>query len=247
MRIMIYTLALSALLLAPWPSQAQAPASGSVRIEEQTIHLKRESGQEAVIHAPVVKGVPDEALRSRIQDSAGLKAGTDKTLEEWKQDFEDSWWLNEIEYKVGYNRNRILNLIYTVSGAGAYPDSTTTSVVVDLRTGKLLAARDLFKSSSLKALAAKLNRDLKTDIAATRRKWGADWKDTEEEMKDARFDIGHLNDFTIGARGITFHYDFGFPHVIKAMEPRGTYFLSWKQLAPYIDRQGPLGVFLDPR
>lgn len=242
MRIMIYTLALSALLLAPWPSQAKAPASGSVRIEEQTTHLKREDGQEAVIHAPVVKGVPDEDLRSRIQDSAGLKAGTDKTLEEWKKDFEESWWLNEIEYKVGYNRNFILNLIYTVSGAGAYPDSTTTSLVVDLRTGKRLAARDLFKSSSLGALAARLNRELKADVEATRRKWGADW-DGEEDVKNARFDVDHLNDFTIGARGITFHYEFGFAHVMKAEEPRGTYFLSWKQLAPYIDRRGPLGMF----
>jgi len=244
LRIMIQILTLSALLLAPWPSLAKAPASGSVRIEEQTTHLKRKDGQEAVIHAPVVKGIPDEALRSRIQDSVGLKAGTDNTLEEWKADFEDSWWLNEIEYKVGYNRNFLLNLIYTVSGTGAYPDSFSKSLVVDLRTGKLLAAKDLFKRSSLEALAARLNRKLKTDVEATRRKWGDEWDGVvEEEVKNARFDDGHLDDFTIGARGITFHYDFGFAHAVKALEPRGTYFLSWKQLAPYIDPRGPLGVF----
>jgi len=239
---MIQTLTLSAFLLASWPSHAKAPASGSVRIEEQTTHLKREDGKEALIHAPVVQGVPDESLRSRIQDSVGLKAGTDETLEEWKADFEDSWWLDEIEYKVGYNRNFLLNLIYTVSGTGAYPDSFSKSLVVDLRTGKPLAAKDLFKSASLEALAARLNRELKADVEATRRKWGADW-DGEEEVKNARFDVAHLDDFTLGERGINFHYDFGFPHVIKALEPRGTYFLSWKQLAPYIDTKGPLGVF----
>jgi len=34
-----------------------------------------------------------------------------------------------------------------------------------------------------------------------------------------------------------------FPHVIKALEPQGRYFFSYKVLGDYIRRDGPLGKF----
>lgn len=248
MRIIIKSLTFSALLLTSWPPYAQAAAPGSVGIEKQTVRLKRADAEEwkkeAVLHFPVFKGPADPDLRRRIQEAAGLKAGTDNSLEEWKAD--ESSWLDEIDYEVRYNRNSILNLIYTVSGSGAYPDSFSTSLVIDLETGKRLTAVDLFNRASLEALATRLNQALNADVEATRRKWGDDWKGADEEVKNARFDVDHLDDFTIDNRGLTFHYDFGFPHVAKAMSPKGSYLLSWKELAPYIDPQGPLGIFLRP-
>jgi hypothetical protein len=127
-------------------------------------------------------------------------------------------------------------------------------VAILLDTGVLYAycdRRDQWhlasKRSSLNALATRLNKDLNTDVERTRRKWGADWEGMEEEeVKDARFDATKLDDFTIGDSGITFHYDFNFAHVVKAMEPSGRYFVGWRELKPYIDKQGPLGVFLRP-
>jgi len=243
LRIGRRALLLSALLLMPRLANAKPLGPGSVRIAKQTVRLQKTKG-EAVIHYPTVEGSRNEPLRRRIEEAVGLKAGTEMTLEEWKIDCETGCWLYEIDYEVKHNRNSILNLVYTVSGVGAYPDSFSKSLVVDLRTGARLTAADLFKRSSLSALATRLNTDLNTEVERTRRKWGADGEGMEEELREARFDAGKLDDFTIDERGITFHYDFGFPHVAKALEPNGYYRLSWKELKPYIDSQGPLRVFL---
>lgn len=239
-------LAFLALLLVPWLAYAKSLHPGSVRIAKQTVRLQNWKDREAVIHYPTVKGSLDDTLRHRIEEAIGLKAGTDMTLEEWKADNEESRWLSEIDYEIKHNQNSILNLVYTVSGVGAYPDSFSKSLVVDLRTGNPLTAADLFKSSSLNALATRLNTALNADVEKARRKWGADWESMEEELKDARFDAAKLDDLTIGDKGVTFHFDFNFPHVVEAMEPSGRYFVGWKELEPYIDRQGPLGVFLRP-
>jgi hypothetical protein len=49
----------------------------------------------------------------------------------------------------------------------------------------------------------------------------------------------------VGRTGITFLYDAGFPHAIKAFEPQGKYFFTYAELKLYIKRDGPLGQFID--
>ncbi|HYJ45883.1 MAG TPA: hypothetical protein VEV81_04655, partial [Pyrinomonadaceae bacterium] len=61
---------------------------------------------------------------------------------------------------------------------------------------------------------------------------------------DVKFKSADLDDFSVGARGITFLYDAGFPHVVQALEPVGRYFFSYAQLKPYIKRDGPLALFI---
>jgi hypothetical protein len=55
----------------------------------------------------------------------------------------------------------------------------------------------------------------------------------------------NLDDFSVGARGITFLYDAGYPHVIQAFEPEGRYFFSYAELKCHIKRDGILGQFVD--
>ena len=59
-----------------------------------------------------------------------------------------------------------------------------------------------------------------------------------------KFGTENLDDFSVGAKGITFLYDAGLPHVIKAFEPEGRYFFSYSELTPYLNRTGPLGQFI---
>ncbi|MCI0524896.1 MAG: hypothetical protein L0Y75_06490 [Acidobacteria bacterium] len=54
----------------------------------------------------------------------------------------------------------------------------------------------------------------------------------------------NLDDFSVNITGVTFLYDFGFPHVVKALEPSGRYFFSYEGLKQYIKRDGLLGVFI---
>ena len=60
-----------------------------------------------------------------------------------------------------------------------------------------------------------------------------------------KFEVMSLDEFSVGPKGITFLYDAGFPHVIKALEPEGRYFFSYSILREYIKRDGPLGQFVD--
>ncbi len=67
-------------------------------------------------------------------------------------------------------------------------------------------------------------------------------------MNDAydilKFELKDLDNFSVSKTGITFLYDAGFPHVIKALEPKGHYFFSYEELKPYIESHGPLGQFV---
>lgn len=234
-------------LLSCEPESHSAPAAsaadaGSVRIEKKTEVLKRE-GKEAVVRYPVFEGLPPAVLKE-LRSSAGLKAGTESSLEEWKAEFQDSWWLSEIDYEVTYNRNGLLSLTYSVSGVGAYPDTSTKDIVVDLKTGRRLTAKDAFRAGSLEDLAAKVDR--MRAAAVERAIHRAEMTDEDVELamgpvRESRFGIESLDRFRLGEKGITFVYDFGFPHVSEALEPAGEYFLGYEELRPFVNPEGPLG------
>src|SRR5690349_3696105 len=101
-------LALAVLFLLWSWAPAHGVEAGSIGIEEKTETLKGPD-KEADLHYPVFKGVADKALLGRIQQAAGLKAGTGSSPEEWKQEFKDNPWLVEINYEVTLNRHSILS------------------------------------------------------------------------------------------------------------------------------------------
>jgi len=232
------SLLLVSALLLPWTSLAQT----SVVLEKKTVTLKEADGEEVDLHYPVLKTAMDKALAGRIQEAIGLKAGTGSTLEEWKAELRDSRWLTEIDYAVSFNKGSILNVIYTISGMGAHPSESSKSLVVDLRTGKPLRAADLFKRASLPVLAARVNKSLRAAVAASLNEWGSEIEgmDKDDDLKNAHFKVENLDTYRIDDRGITFLYEFDFPHVILAAEPSEEYFLSFKELKPYIDEKGLL-------
>ena len=58
--------------------------------------------------------------------------------------------------------------------------------------------------------------------------------DPAELFSSADFTSKDLDWFGLDDKGVTFKYDYGFPHVIQALQPEGEYFFSWEQLKPYI-------------
>jgi hypothetical protein len=68
---------------------------------------------------------------------------------------------------------------------------------------------------------------------------------SKQAHENLMFEIENLDDFSVGRRGITFLYDAGFPHAIKAFEPQGKYFFTYSELKPYIKLEGLLGQFID--
>jgi len=223
-----------------------------LRIEKKTESLKRED-READIHYPVFSGLPPAILKE-LEASIGLKAGTGSSLEEWKAEFQDSPWLVEVNYEVTWNRHDLLCLTYTIDGMGAHPSTSTADLAADLRTGRRLTAKDLFKPASLPELAAKVDPLRIAAIETAIQEYRPYLKEsgmTEEYLLEAmeparrrRFRVENLDTFRLDDRGVTFVRDFEFPHVHAALEPSGEYFLSYEELRPYVNPNGPLARVL---
>jgi hypothetical protein len=251
------SLALSTLNIVPHSIAAAdqlhptvARLSGSVTLVSKTVIIPHgKKGQpysgykEATIHYPVVIGLKDPAIRQAVQTTISLKRVLGQSMTEMEQEY--GGWLDEIRYTVNFNQNNILDLTYLISGTAAYPNSYEKRVSVNLRTGKLIQVKDLFKDDALSTIARAVDKIMQQEIQQKIAEFQTEEPDlAKTQLTDHRFQVKHLNDFNIGKAGVTFHYNFGFPHVIKAAEPSGNYLLSHKQLMPYLRSDGALSFLL---
>lgn len=200
----------------------------------------------AVVTYPVISGLSPDVLR-KVRALLSFKNIFDYSLTEYREDS----WLSEFSYVVNHNANSLLDITFTQSGLAAYPDEQSKHFLIDLRSGTLITAADAFKSEKLSLLSALVDRKLQQEIERLRKE-NAALKDRDRDevasVNDA-YDILNvepkdLDNFSVSRSGITFLYDSGFPHVIKALEPKGQYFFSYDELKPYIESHGPLGQFV---
>jgi hypothetical protein len=153
-------------------------------------------------------------------------------------------WLSEFDYKVNYNRNSILDITFRQEGMGAYPDTHHKHFIINLRNGELIKAADAFDSATLDALAEMVDKKLQIENQETIRDSGDDRETARDLLKDLKFKVSDLDEFSISDKGVTFLYDAGFPHAVQALQPVGEYFFSFAELKSYIKRDGPLGMFV---
>ena len=248
-------LALTLLLAFGCPAlgQNQKGLPGSVTIRPRKIIIQRSAAvtrhaptrKSAVIVLPVVTGISDSTILARVRSELDIKNVFGSTLQEYREDT----WLDDFGYKVNYNADYLLDITFTQNGLAAYPDSQEKHILINLRNGKLVKAADVFDATKLGSLAAIVNQALQAELAKLRAENLTDVRDSDERqaLTDAyanlKVERENLDDFSVGKTGITFLYDAGFPHVIKALEPQGRYFFSYKALSDYIRRDGPLGKF----
>jgi hypothetical protein len=200
--------------------------------------------RKAVINYPFIKsGASNAAVLGRVRSLLQVRNIFDTSLAEYRADT----WLDEFDYQVNYNENFILDITFTQNGMAAYPDGQTRHFAINLKTGNVIKASDVFKPQALKTLTAMVGRKLQEEIKEIL-KDNANSSDTAEEKQSVReqlealkFQASNLNDFSISDKGVTFLYDAGFPHVIQALEPAGQYFFSYAELRSYIKPDGPLG------
>jgi hypothetical protein len=135
-----------------------------------------------------------------------------------------------------------------MEGVGAYPDSSIKYLVFDLRSGRKLELQDLFQNSQLIQLRNELRkkmRQIEKTLEQDVKEQLEFQRNTHREMNipspsPDTLKLSDLEGFTVGARGVTFHYDYSYPHVVKALEPPGEFFLTWKELKLYIKSGGLL-------
>ncbi len=227
---------------------------GSVVIEQRRLVLTRpetlakefSDRRTAIVRYPIVKGLDDSNVLRKVQKLLAVENAFGTTIKEYRSDA----WLSEFHYKVGYNENYLLDITFSQSGVGAYPDTQTKHFLIDLKNGSVIKAADAFDDRQLTKLAAIVDARLQTEVQAQIRSFQGDKESSAEEKEslqstfaDLKFKKEHLDEFSVSSRGITFLFDAGFPHAFQALQPAGRYFFSFEKLQPYIKRDGPLGVF----
>ncbi|MFN6964040.1 MAG: hypothetical protein ACK4S4_09780 [Pyrinomonadaceae bacterium] len=155
-----------------------------------------------------------------------------------KDEINQTQWLTAADYRIVLNSRGVLSVEVWMEGVGAYPDGVTRWVVVDTANGLSVAARDVF--TDLEKLAARIKRMQTAEVQKVK----AAEPDSADLLSGADFTVADLDKFSVDARGVVFHYEYGFPHVAKALEPAGEFRLSWRQVKPFVKRGGLLERFV---
>src|SRR5215216_1984163 len=82
----------------------------------------------AVVNYPFVGGPRNSPVLRKVRSLLEIKNIFDTSLEEYRRDA----WLTEFDYEVNYNRNYILDITFTQEGSGAYPDTHTKHLAINL-------------------------------------------------------------------------------------------------------------------
>lgn len=214
----------------------------------------------AEIHYPIFKG-EDEATRKlqavalasycdflNDEDEDERRTFTG-TVEELRQTVSKNSTLTQATFEVGLNDGRFLALTFTSETLGAYPWTWFRRIVVDRKTFAILNPSVVFANPS--GLCRLVGRKLQAEIAKAMKEADVTQGDAmyeqyrfEEPDVRRQFREKDLSGFVISVKGVTFFYDYGFPHISKASEPPGKFFLPWKDLTPFIKPDGPFAGFV---
>jgi hypothetical protein len=230
-----------------------SPAHGGVIVRPRKVMIQRSEAvtrhspnrKSAALVYPVVIGITDLAVLARVRSALDIKNAFGYSLGDYREDT----WLDDFGYEVHYNADYLLDITFTQNGLGAYPNTHQMHMLISLRDGNLVKAREAFEKAKLDAMAELVNRELRREISRLKAANLADMRDADERQaitdayENLKFERQNLDEFSVSKAGITFLYDAGFPHVIKALEPQGRYFFSYPTLKDYIRRDGPLAKF----
>ncbi len=192
-----------------------------------------------VINYPKVTAATP-ALARRIEAALNYEKVLDINL---KDEMGEIQWLEEANFEVKFNQDGVLSVDMWMEGSGAYPSGRVVRVVVDSSTGVKLTPAIAFQNQ--KALLAMLEKDIKAETAAAIKRIKEDKENGDSDpeslfAQSAEFNKPALSDFSVAADGITFYHDYGFPHVVQALQPDGEFKYSWAVLKPYLKPGGLL-------
>lgn len=160
-----------------------------------------------------------------------------------REEMTEYQWLEEANYKVLYNRDGVLCVELWMTGTAAYPDSVTKRVLVDVRTGTAVRPTDVFRG--LPGLAAMIKKAQVKEIAAATQEMKSDPDARPQDLfSESDFTADDIREFAVDATGVTFFYDYGFPHVLEALQPDGQFHFTWAQLKPFVRIDGLLARFV---
>ncbi len=195
------------------------------------------------VNYPKVSGVSSKAAQKNLDDTLNYWKTFGMTLEESLGDYT---WLDSFDYKVNYNKNSLLAIELIMEGSGAYPDGTVKTKVINLNTGRRIYIQDAF--TNIGKLLVKIEKAQKKELADhiknLQKEYPEDYATAQDLFRNKKFTTNTLDEYSIDEKGVTFIFDYGFPHAIKALEPDGKYFFTWQEMKPFIKTQSFFGKFI---
>ena len=191
------------------------------------------------VRRPVAKAATP-ALSRKITTAISPEKVLELNIREEMNEYQ---WLEESDYKVLFNQNGVLAVELWMVGTAAYPDSVTKRVVINVATGDVVRPADVFQN--LPTLAGLVKKAQEAEVAAATKEMKSDPDARPEELfSETNFTVKDFDQFSVNAKGVTFYYQYGFPHVLEALQPSGEYHFSWTQIKPFIRSDGLLARFV---
>lgn len=192
------------------------------------------------------------AVSAKVQKAYLLQTVNDYTSEEaqnWLDEYERGTLpiqgLTAFETDTTYYGHCIIGISYRLDWMGAYPSSHIGYINYNLKTGDTLRIQDVVVEGEMDVLLQLCNQKLQQNIDDNRKQLvagdgleDAEWHITEYPPQ---FTQDNINNFYISDTGITFRYEFDFPHVMQGMEPDGDISVSKDELRQLLNSDGPLG------
>ncbi len=195
-----------------------------------------------VVHYPRVRAATP-ALSRKIESTISYLKVMDLNI---REEISDVQWLEEADFEIDYNARGILVVTLTINGTGAYPDGSSKTIVVDQRTGNRILPQAGF--IDLAGLAGLIKEKQKVEIENAIKELKADPENKEidptELFENTDFKIDDLKEYSVDNETVTFIYDYGFPHVIEALQPEGRFTFKWAEVSRYVKPGGPLARFV---
>ena len=226
------------------------------------INVEDEWRKEFTVRYPIIEGIKSESILYKINSVLSYEKVFGVSLEEA---IEGDTWLSDLDYTVNFIKKPFMDLTFIMEGIGAYLWHTTQNIVVNYETGARVKATDLFEERLLERLALIVNEFVQVDLkrASLEELYSYEEIQMDVESKDPltegleekiswieqrfsqnKFSVENLDDFSLDDSGIYFIYDFGFPHVIRALEPEGRYYFPYSVLKQCIKKGGILERFI---
>lgn len=232
-------LAVSTVVMSPAPALC-AEMTSAVEIETAAFAMEA-GGLTGYIEWPVVVGGADEEAVEAMNLALSYEAINGESVEETLRNFvETQRGITGSSYIVNMNGQGILDLTIFVDCVGAYPSTLEYHINLDAGTGKTLTPDDLFDSDAEEDLASLLDSMLQERIEEAVEMYVEDFGLDPSIYEGFEFSTDDLGALNIHPDGVTFHYDFGFPHAALAAEPDGDLFLDNAALLPFLAEGSPL-------
>lgn len=164
-----------------------------------------------------------------------------------QEELTEMQWLSEADFEEVFNKDGVLTMMLWMEGSAAYTDGVTKYVVVDVAKGTRLTPSTTFTDLPGLIAAVKNKQDAEVAEAINEIKANPDFAKNDDPkalFEYTNFEEKDLDNFAVDMAGVAFFYDYGFPNVIKALEPTGELRLSWAEIKPFIRKDGLLARFV---